>query len=357
MSSTIRFPEDLLERAERLDPEDRSSVIRRASELGLEMLEKEDDLRRARDIRAELVSLIESHPSLEKRIREVASSMMGSRSLANKRITRIAMVPTSRPYGKNGAFVDPNQFEVGKDGTLELTTPCLYFTYRPVGLKVWKDCEGEIEVSELRMDAGEGTNLMSRGWHTSASLDAAGSPIWCRESILPGSTVRLKVRGDLSRVFAVSLIIEAMSDWSASVNELALDSSLRGSGHLVRIPFVSDGPSSGGETPLKTPVLSANASFRIVRPLFVPLSGPELPLGLSFSDIKMSGSWDLLAGCDDGLSVRDAGPEQEIELRPCGTLAFSNRVYMRIRSLDEGYPLDLVRPYLLCELLEKHGSP
>lgn len=214
----VRIPVDLLSRATKLNPENRAEMIRVACEMGLAALEAASE-------------------STQQQISEVVSAMVDEKlssmkpSNAPERFVRIPMIP-------KGAGL-PVHFEWKEHQVVQFETPQMnWMIYQIVDLEIYTDNHA-IRVSDLRMNGGEGENLLTPEWHTKDDFGHGSglSSILHQNVVISPNTVVLDVCSTRSQSSPVSVSIVARVLRDDAFGPGPLQETPTSRGALVQVPF------------------------------------------------------------------------------------------------------------------------
>lgn len=346
--STVRFPEDVLGRAEQLDPENRSRVLREAAERGLELMERDRIVDEAQYTRDLVRKMLLEDDALGVRVGEI----LDARTKGPRR--RVSVIPMFSP---SAAPMSQHTLDGEEGVTLHFETEqASWMVYRPVGLKIWHTGDAyDIEVSELREDDGNGCNLLMPGWHSAAEINGLGSSVVRPVEISAPSTLSLTMRVKSKMAVSVGLVVEIVRDvmgaprdaWKmAQVPAVDVDS-----GRLVRIPFEKQ----SGEMEWATAPVNWG-TLRVIRPLFEP--GPicrdEEFIQTQFRELRVGGS-PVMLPTQNWMTVAAYGPDESPDIRLNHMLISPNCAYMDLQRMDSsGRDVGVVQGFrasLLCEVV------
>ena len=373
--SSVRIPDELLERASGLDPENRSNVVREGLARGLTQMENERLLEQASNVEGLVRHLLLTDSLVAEQL-----GLLVTDRRADEQPDRLGLLPFLRIDQIHGdldsgapEYTMP-VFKIGpKDGVVELVVPpSTWMDYEPVDLQIHvSNPEANVRVSKLCSDEGSGRDLLMPGWH---GLDAFGPPATVLakvERVKSPTDLRLTVRADKVSYVSVVLLVKVVCDWAqgmsgaygASDSPLPLGGAL---GALIRPPSVPHGPSLKGRL-IRVPfertneITSAPVSMnpgqpfqsktvnwgrlRLVRPVFK--ESRDL-LYTVFGAFRIGGSPNL--NCFPGWNcAKDYTASAPAYLRSFPVLLSPNVAYIDLKSVVEGK--DPVVPYLLCEVM------
>lgn len=359
--SPVRIPTDLLERAERLDPENRAEVVRRAVVLGIEELEREKTLRSAKDVKELVSEVLTSDPTLrslvEKEVGKIAPPALDGKPI----LGRMSFYPVDRKgedphlYGERIPV-----FRVSADRPVEVIVPATnWLTYSPVDLRIYSfDPRARVSVSGLRADNGNGRDLLMPGWHRAHEFGGLATALAKRETIISPNNLRMQVTSDRDAAVSVSLVAQIETD-SVTGPSQGPPRRAAPSGHLVRVPLEAE---EAGSTTYRTKFVQ----WGVLKILGVVFEGDDLALfQTAFRDLKIEGSpYDLQmsSGFGSALDYRDL----ETDLRGTPVLIAPNTASVTLMDTSAtvadalgGIPGVLekgrVDPYLVCEVLRDDG--
>jgi len=356
--STVRFPQELLSRAEEIDAEDRSRVLREAAKRGIELMENEKAAQDLKDQRAMLLDAVRSDPETSSWVRSIAVEVAGQKDL------RSSILPMRPRVGD--LVSDDHVFCLPEDDEMEVVVnPTSWMIYRPFNIQVW--CSGDpkdVEISELRQDNGNGTNLLLPGWHSAASVNnGVGSLVVRRENIVAPSNLCLKIRSKSSMDVAVTIQMDVVDDGLTVDQSIILFDPDPADTDLVRVPF-QVGPGREGRTLTGETLEMNGCMLQVAGVVFEPVYSPADLFRIEFRDLMIGGSPMLLCG-EGWHAAADFGPEMVLgrsALRMNPVLFSPNRAYMDVRVRDEEVRdtedsedvtglEDLVQIYLICRVL------
>lgn len=353
--SPVRIPTDVLERAERLDPENRAEVVRRAVVLGLEEMEREKTLRSAKDVKELVSAALASDPTLrslvEKEVGKLAPKVLDGKPV----LGRMSFYPVDRKGEDPYLYAEKSPiFRVSADRPVEVIVPALnWLTYSPVDLRIYSfDPKAKVSVSGLRADNGNGRDLLMPGWHRAHEFGGIATALAKKELIVSPNNLRMQVTSDRDAAVCVTLVAQIETD--AAMGPFHEEPPKRlpiPSGRLIRVPLEAE--EDGGTYRTKF------VQWGALKILGLVFEGDEEALfQTALRDLKIGGSpLDLQMSCGFGsaLDYRDltTGLRGEMVLVAPNTAS----VTLRRVSVEGMGPLEKgkVDPYLVCQVLRDDG--
>lgn len=280
----VRFPQEFFDVAESVDPNNRAEAIRRAAQLGFERMKLER---------------------------------------AQGKVRRIATLP----------FLGPSHLEGGQVYELEVpASPVFHFI--PVGISFWveglesREKEGApvVEVSDLCAFAGEGRNLLGKGWRNRREFEGASGVIHLEQ--VETTSIHMNIRSSREALVFALLQVEVTED---PMNVGTWNTSSRPE-RLVRI--------NGIPSPSHSPGIWVQEEV-VQRDLVLKGIEFEFPEGKSkatkFRDLRVEGGSGLLA-CDAGYPAVLARQVQVLRSAVC---AARNRAMVEVIGATSARPVFL----------------
>ena len=302
--SSVRIPDELLQRAATLTPDNRSEAVRVALTFGLDALEKKSALKEP---------------------------------------------PTALPFLPSGEEPGPpSVFALAANEPMEIAVPqCPWLAYEPINIRLHcADPKAKVEVTRLCSDDGQGRNLLMPGWHGRHSFNGIGTALGKYECIRSPNNVTLMVRSDRPTWVAVTLVVRPVDSYFEGSFFFEKARPAKGTTHnrLVRVPFEVHSERSFATIARTKPVNWG--LLRIVRLVFEP--DPAL-LYTVFEDFKI-GAGANLAMAEDWNSAADYTEKWGAGFRAYPILKSPNFAEIALKHVIQGE--EPVLPLMLAEVIE-----
>lgn len=313
--STVRIPRNLLERAELIEPENRSEVIRRACSIGLDHLEK--------------------------------GSSQG------KRVRRRTLAPFFRDLNWKIPL-----FKIKAGETIELVLPSLHWiSYTPDDLRIEHfPADAKVQVSSLRVDEGNGRDLLTSGWHEKHEFGGIATALAKRE-VVSSSDLRVLVTSDREAVVSICAVIQIEEDHAFGQAKPAEDEPPVG--RIIRVRFEKHGAS--GPSFHSKPIHWGNLRVR-----GIVFEGDLVScFSTVFNSPKVDGGPDLTVNDGWSPAIAYRGLDHQLRFSPMlmagGTASIQLNNVLFLNDPDDGSMMKLGLtnpsvPYLVCEVVEDFGD-
>lgn len=342
--STVRMPQEILERASKLDPENRSEILRQACLLGLKEMEKEKILSSSEDVGRLVSEFLSRGEGLEMKIRKVIEKLLPSS--ARKMVTgKVPLLRLEEFEKQRGMAV----FGLKSGSSVELVIPQMnWMIYQPVDLSIHAlDPHANVQVSRLCSDNGNGRDLLMPGWHSPHEFGGVATALAKKETVVSPNNFRMLIRSDRDTSVVVSMVVEVQSDNSFGEGAKSLLSVDASRAKKIRIPFTkmnTDLPGSQFSHSHST----KHVNWGVLRVLGVVFEGArERMFSTVFNRLCIGGSPSLTLSDEWNSAVEFTNLDYDLRANP--VLISPNLGYIHLKSTtEEEEPLV---PYLACEVL------
>lgn len=348
--STIRVPSDLLDRASRLDPENRSEILRKACLIGIERMEKEKIFESAAETESLMANLLKTSQILNDQINNMVQKKLLSVDRTDLRVRKLKI-----PFVRNGSdnpFLSLKQGEVA-----ELQIPEMnWMVYSPVNLVIrcfpeklpargTRGTPAPIEVSRFCTDGGSGRDLLMPGWHSARDF---GTPtVFAKEEHIcaPNRPTLLVRANEKVQMASVTMIANVVRDdaFGKIPDGSPFDMERVSQGRRIRIPF-QKARDQRGQTHETAPV---NWGVLKVEGLLFreDLDGDKV-FYTTFSDLRLGGSPNIAPSMEKNLAADYLDLDHSLRANPI--LISPNRASISLSS-------DPAIPELVCSVIKDHG--
>jgi hypothetical protein len=347
--STIRMPQDILERASKLDPENRSEILRQACLLGLEEMEKEKILASSGDVRRLVSEFLSRDEGLEMKVRGVVEKLLPSS--ARRMVTgKVSFLRLDEFEKGTGMAV----FSLKSGESVELILPEMsWMVYRPIDLSIHSlDPFANVQVSRLCSDNGGGRDLLMPGWHRHHEFGGVATALAKKETIVSPNSLRMLIRSDRDTSVVVSMVVEVQRDDAFGGGGKTLESIDVSKSRKIRIPFMKMEAGPIGQGRIGIPVSRSHSTravnWGVLRVLGLVFEGNrERMFSTVFNDLTIGGSPCLTLHDTWNSAMEFTNLDYDLRANP--VLISPNVSYVNLKSTtEEGEPLV---PYLACEVL------